>query len=62
MDAMLKECTKPHSLLHLVSGAGLGMIVLALLPGLSANALTLGVVLVVVALVAEYLGGNPAKK
>lgn len=62
MDEMMKECMKPHSLLHLVIGAGLGMIVLALLPGLLANALTLGVVLVVVALVAEFLGGNPAKK
>lgn len=59
---MMKECMKPHALLHSLMGIGLGMVLLALLPGLVSNALTIGVVLIVIAFVAEFMGGNPVKK
>lgn len=62
MDKMMKECMKPHALLHTLTGIGLGFIVLALVPGISANALMIGVAAVVVAVLGELFGGNPAKK
>lgn len=55
MDKMLKECTKPHPLLHLVSGAGLGLLLVGLMPGLAMNAMMLGLVLVVVGVAGEFL-------
>lgn len=55
MEKMMKECTKPHPLLHIVSGVGLGLVLVALVPSLVANALTLGVVLVVVGVAAEFM-------
>lgn len=58
----MKECMKPHALLHTLMGVGLGMLVLGLLPGLTTNAITLGVLLIIVAFAAEFFGGNPAKK
>lgn len=47
MDKKMKECMKPHALAHLVSGAGLALILAALVPALVANALILGVVVLV---------------
>ena len=54
MNAMMKECTKPHALAHLVSGAGLGFLVLYYVPSLGANLLMLGLVLLVVGFVWDY--------
>lgn len=61
MNKMLKECTKPHALVHMVSGAGLGFLVLYFVPSLGTNLLMLGVGLLVVAFVLEFFV-NPAKK
>lgn len=47
MDKMLKECTKPHALAHSVSGAGVILILAALIPAIAANALVLGVIILV---------------
>lgn len=54
MNAMLKECTKPHTLAHWVSGAGIGFLVLYYVPSLGANLLMLGLVLLVVGFVWDY--------
>lgn len=54
MNAMIKECTKPHALAHLVSGAGLVLLVLYFVPSLVANTLMLGVGLLVVGVVWDY--------
>lgn len=62
MDGMMKECVKPHALLHTLTGAGLGMVLLGLMPGLTGNAMMLGVLLVVAGMVGEFMGGNPSKK
>lgn len=51
----MKECLKPHPLLHLLSGIGLGLVLVALVPSLVASALTLGIVLVVAGVLGELL-------
>jgi len=61
MNAMVKECMKPHALNHIVSGAGIGFLVLYFVPSLNANLLILGAVLLVGAFVLEFFT-NPARK
>ena len=61
MNAMMKECSKPHNLAHLVTGAGIGVLVLALLPAFLDFALILGLVLLVGGLAWDMMV-NPAKK
>ncbi len=47
MDKMMKECMKPHSIAHMVTGAGLALILSTLIPAVAANALVLGVIVLV---------------
>ena len=47
MDKKFKECMKPHSLAHMVTGAGLMLILVSLIPALAANALIIGVVVLI---------------
>ena len=61
MNAMFKECTKPHALVHSVTGAGVAFLVLYFVPSLTANLLVLGVVLFVLAFILEFFV-NPARK
>ena len=58
---MMKECMKPHPLLHSLMGIGLGLVLVSLVPSLVANALTFGVILVIVAFVAEMMMGKKAQ-
>lgn len=51
----MKECMKPHALLHLVSGLGLGMLIVGLVPGLAANAVTYGLIVVVLGVAGEFM-------
>lgn len=60
MNKMMKECTKPHSLAHSVSGAGLALLVLYFVPSLLSYLLVLGVVLLVAGVAWDYMS-NPAK-
>lgn len=54
----MKECMKPHPLLHTVSGVGLGMLLTGWL-GLSGDTLTWwGIGLVVVGVVGEFMMGK----
>lgn len=55
MNFDMKACTQPHALLHSLTGIGLGLILVALMPSLVANALMLGVVAVVVGVVGEMM-------
>ena len=55
MDKMMKECMKPHAILHIVSGAGVGLLLVAFFPGFAASALTWGLVLIVLGIVGEFL-------
>lgn len=55
MESMMKECMKPHPLLHTLSGIGLGMLLVALF-GISSNtAMILGVILLVAGVLGEFL-------
>ena len=55
MNMDMKECMKPHALLHSLTGIGLGLILVALMPSLVGNALMLGVVVVVVGIVGDMM-------
>lgn len=61
MNAMVKECMKPHSLVHMISGAAIAFLLLYFVPSLNANLLVLGIVLFVVAFILEFFV-NPARK
>jgi len=62
MNAMMKECMKPHVLAHAVAGAGIALIILALVPALVGYALVLGLVLLVGAFVWDMMVNPAAKK
>ncbi len=53
MDKKMQECFKPHALMHSLMGLGLGIVLVSLIPSL--NMLWLGVVLVVVAMVLDFM-------
>lgn len=55
MDKKFKECMKPHALLHALAGIGIGLILVNLIPTLVDNALMLGVVVLAVAVVADFM-------
>lgn len=55
MDKKIKECMKPHPLLHSLSGIGLGLVLVGLVPALAANALVFGIILVVLAVAGEFV-------
>lgn len=55
MDKKMKECMKPHALAHLVSGAGVMLILVALLPTLASNALILGVIILAIGVGYDYM-------
>lgn len=55
MDKMMKECMKPHALTHLVTGAGLGMLVVALIPDLAMWGWMGAVVVIVVGMVLDMM-------
>lgn len=46
---------KPHALMHLVTGAGLGLLLVGLVPDLAASAMTYGLVVVVVGVVGDFM-------
>ncbi len=53
MDKKMKECFKPHALMHSLVGLGLGIVLVSLVPSL--NNLWLGVAIVVVGGVLDYM-------
>ena len=59
---MMNECMKPHPLLHSLMGIGLGLVLVSLFPNLVSNALTWGVVLIIVAFVLEMMMGKKPKQ
>lgn len=61
MNAMFKECMKPHAPVHSVAGAGIAFLFLYFVPSLTANLLVLGIVLFVAAFILEFFV-NPARK
>lgn len=55
MDQKMKECLKPHALLHMVTGVGVGLVLAGLSPSVYGSAVTLGIILVGVGIVGEFV-------
>ncbi len=55
MDKMMKECMKPHALMHTLTGVGLGVLLVGLVPTLGANAVMFGGLLVVAGIVGDMM-------
>lgn len=55
IDEIIKDCTKPHVLLHSLSGLGLGILLSALIPGIAYNGFVLGLILIVAGVGGEYV-------
>ncbi len=53
MDKMMKECMKPHALMHSLTGFAVAFIVVGLWPSLGAMALTYGIILLVVGILGD---------
>ena len=52
----MKECLKPHALLHSLSGFSIGLIVVALVKSLaSTTGLWIGIVLLIVSVIGEMM-------
>lgn len=55
MAAKMKECTKPHPLMHSVAGLGLGLLLVGLFPALGLQTgVVLGIILLVVGVLGDY--------
>lgn len=53
MDGKMKECFKPHTLMHSLAGLGLGIILVNLVPSL--NSLLIGAAILIVAVVLDWM-------
>lgn len=54
----MAECFKKHPMLHMVSGVGLGLLLVGLVPTLAVNAVMLGLIVFVVGIGAEFVLGQ----
>lgn len=55
LEAKMKECMKPHALLHALLGIGLGLILVSFMPALKENAFMFGLLVAVVAIVGDMM-------
>lgn len=53
LNAKMKECFTPHAIMHSLMGLGLGIVLVSLVPSL--GMLWLGVAIVVVVMVADFM-------
>lgn len=53
MNGKMKECFKPHAMMHYLFGLGLGILLVVLIPSLGAA--WLGLVLMAIAVVADSM-------
>lgn len=54
----MNECFKKHPMLHLLTGLGVGLVLVSLVPGLVSNAMLLGVVAIVAGIGLEMVLGQ----
>lgn len=54
LNKMMAECTKPHSLVHMFTGVGLGMIFVGLFSGLAEMAIVLGLLILAMGIFADF--------
>ncbi len=55
VERMMKECMKPHSILHTLSGIGIGLLLVALFGFSRDTSLVLGIILLVAGVLGEFL-------
>lgn len=56
LDAKMKECMKPHALIHSLTGVGLGVLVATAFSGaIGANGIMLGVLLIAAGIVGDMM-------
>jgi len=53
LDAKMKACMTPHALTHILTGIGVGLLLVGLFSGLAAQALALGIIVVVAGIVID---------
>jgi len=52
----MKECTKPHPMLHSLTGLGLGLVVAGLVTSLAGQTgIVLGIILIVASIAGHYM-------
>ena len=49
----MKECTKPHMLTHSLTGLGVGLILVGLVPSLAMSGLMYGIIILVAGIVLD---------
>lgn len=54
LNKMMAECTKPHALVHMLTGIGLGMIFVGLFQGLFEMAVILGLLILAMGIFADF--------
>lgn len=54
----MKECMSKHSLLHSLTGLGVGLLLVGLIPSLAYNAIMLGLLAVAIGVGAELVTGQ----
>lgn len=60
--AQTKECFKPHTMLHSLFGLGLGIIAAAIFNFHGMAGFSLGLVLIVIAFVGDFMMGKKTQK
>ena len=54
MDAKMKACMTPHALTHILTGVGLGLILVGLFSSLATMGLLLGIIVVVAGVAIDF--------
>ena len=55
MAVMMKACTQPHALAHMVTGLGVGLLVVGLVPTLAASGVVLGIIVIVLGVLFDMM-------
>lgn len=55
MDKMMKECFKPHALVHSLAGLGVGLLLVGWMPNLAMNGVMYGLIVIVLAIVLDFM-------
>ena len=54
MDAKMKACMTPHALTHVLTGIGIGLLLVGLFSSLAVQAVTLGIIVVIAGIVIDF--------
>ena len=54
MEAKMKACMTPHALTHVLTGVGVGLLLVGLFSSLAVQAVTLGIIVVIAGIVIDF--------